>query len=326
LRVFVTGASGFVGGGVARGLVAAGADVLAMSRGHDADAAIALAGAEPVRSSLEHVVPADLGGAEAVVHCAAYVQPWGPPEAYWRANVEGTRHILDAARAAGVRRFVHIGAEAALFHGQPMCDVDESAPLALNSPYPYARSKAHAERMVLQADDHAFSTLALRPRLVWGPGDRTVLAAVRDMAERGAFAWVDGGRALTSTCHVENLAHGVALALERGAEGEAYFLTDGPPVRMRDFLTAYLAAAGVDLSRAPSIPGWAARGAALALETAWRALDLKGAPPVTRLAAAMASRECTVSDAKARARLGYRPVLSREEGLANLADREMLVR
>lgn len=320
MRVFVTGASGFVGGAVVRALTAAGAEVRAMSRSHEADARIAMAGAKPVRSSLEQVTPADLGEAKAVVHCAAYVEAWGAFDDYWRANVEGTRRMLDAARAAGVRRFVHIGSEAAVFHGQPMQDVDENAPLALNAPYFYARTKAHAERAVLQADEHGFSTLSLRPRLVWGPGDQTIAPTIRDMADKGAFAWIGGGKALTSTCHVDNLAHGVELALQRGPEGEAYFLTDGPPVRIRDFLTAYLGAYGVDLSRAPTIPAWAAGAAAYVAEAAWRGLGLKGAPPLTRFAVDTMSRECTLSDANARARLGYRPLLSREEGLANLAE------
>ncbi len=320
MDVFVTGGSGFVGGAVIRALLEAGARVRAMSRSPQSDAKLALLGAEPVRCSLDGVAAADVEGAEAVVHCAAYVEAWGPLSAYWNANVEGTRRMLEAARAAGVGRFVHIGTEAALFHGQPMKDVDETEPLALNSPYYYSRTKAHAERAVLQAHGPDFATMSLRPRLVWGPGDQTVGPVIKQMAAKGAFSWIGGGKSLTSTCHVDNLAHAVMLAIERGEGGQAYFVTDGPPATVRDFLTAYLGAQGVDLSKSRSIPTPVAGAVAFTGEALWRTLGLPGEPPVTRFAADTMSRECTVSDAKARARIAYRPVLSREEGLAALAE------
>ena len=89
----------------------------------------------------------------AVIHCAAHVEEWGPWEDYWRMNVDGTKQLLAVAKEAGVKRFVHIGTEAALFHGQAMLNVDETYPLSLNSPYPYSRTKAHAEKAVREAND-----------------------------------------------------------------------------------------------------------------------------------------------------------------------------
>jgi nucleoside-diphosphate-sugar epimerase len=319
MKVFVTGASGFVGGALVRALKAGGAEVLALSRSNTSDACIMALGAQPVGGSLDHIPAGAMDGCEAVVHAAAHVEAWGPAQTFWQANVEGTRRVLEAARAAGVRRFVHIGTEAAVFDGRPLRDIDETAPLALGAPYPYARTKAHAELAVLRASGTGFETISVRPRLVWGPGDATILPFIREMAAAGRFMWIDGGRALTSTCHVENLAHGVMLALERGRGGEAYFVTDGETSTLRDFLTAYLATVDVDLSGAPSAPGWVAGSAAWLGETAWKAFSLPGQPPLTRLAADNMSREITVSDAKARREIGYRPLLSRAEGLAALA-------
>ncbi|MEP6968229.1 MAG: NAD-dependent epimerase/dehydratase family protein, partial [Pseudomonadota bacterium] len=180
MNIFITGASGFVGGAFVR----AGADrhaFSAMSRSEATDAKIRAAGAAPVRCSLDDVTAEHLGGAEAVVHCAAYVEEWGPWRDYWRVNVEGTARLLAAAKAAGVKRFVHIGTEAALFYGQPLREVDETYPLALSSPFPYSRTKAHAEQHVRAANDPAggFETVVVRPRFVWGPGDETILPTVR---------------------------------------------------------------------------------------------------------------------------------------------------
>jgi nucleoside-diphosphate-sugar epimerase len=184
VKIFVTGASGFVGGAFAK---SAGAthSITAMSRSTVSDAKIAALGAVPIRCSLDDVAQEYVQGAEAVVHCAAFVEEWGPWRSYWQANVEGTKRLLAASKAAGVKRFVHIGTEAALFHGQPMRDVDETYPLSLNSPFPYSRTKAWAEKAVREASDPAagFETIVIRPRFVWGPGDETILPVVRRMAE-----------------------------------------------------------------------------------------------------------------------------------------------
>ncbi len=317
-RVFVTGASGFVGGAIARQL-AENREVLAMSRSTGSDAAIAELGAMPVRCDLTTLTAEQLAGCDIVVHSAARVEPWGNLDDFWRDNVAGTAQMLRAARKAGVTRFVHIGTESALFHGQPMVDVDESAPLALDSPFPYSRTKAHAERLVRQANDPeaGFATIVLRPRFVWGPGDRTVLPTLIEMVRAGKFAWVDGGRVDTSTTHIDNLVAAVARALDHGVAGEAYFVLDDGHVQVRAFMTALAATRGVAMPDR-SIPGWVARPVARLLALCWRLFRLDGQPPLDPFRAAVLSQPCTLNDSRARSELGYRPVVSREDGLAAL--------
>src|SRR5262245_6607718 len=121
-KIFITGASGFVGGAITRAL-APRHEIAALSRSPASDAQIATLGVVPVRGELNSVRTEDLGGAEIVVHCAAFVKQWGTRAEFWNTNVEGTRRMLDVARRAGVRRFIHIGTEAALFHGQHMRDI-----------------------------------------------------------------------------------------------------------------------------------------------------------------------------------------------------------
>ena len=116
-----------------------------------------------------------LVGAEVVVHAAAFVEEWGTREQFWQGNVEGTTRMLAAAKAGGVRRFLHVGTEAALFDGHDLRDVDESAPYPARQRYLYSETKAEAERRVLAANAAGFETLSVRPRLVWGPRDTSVL-------------------------------------------------------------------------------------------------------------------------------------------------------
>ena len=315
-KLFITGASGFVGGAIVQALASRFA-LLALSRSERSDAAIRALGATPVRGELGSVATETIAGCEAVIHCAAFVKQWGTREHFWNANVEGTRQLLQAARQAGAQRFIHIGTEAALFHGQHMRDIDEQYPYPAHTPFLYSETKAAAEQLVLAANAPGFATLSIRPRFVWGPGDQTILPVLETMVRSGRFVWVDHGRAQTSTTHIANLVHAVELALDRGAGGNAYFVTDDGTTQMHDFLTALLATRKLT-PQEKSIPGWLARVLAAVTETMWRALGKTSDPPLTRLAASMMSRDCTIRTDKAQRELGYRPVISRSDGLKQL--------
>ncbi len=314
MRVFITGGSGFVGGHVIERL-SPRHEVRAMARSDRSAATVRGYGATPVRCDLDAVEPEHLAGVDAVVHCAAYVEEWGTRDDFWKGNVEGTTRMLDVARRAGVGRFVHIGTEAALFDGHDLVDIDETFPYPTRQRYLYSETKAEAERRVLAANRDGFTTISLRPRLVWGPRDTSVLPAVLRMAREGAWAWLDGGRQRTSTVHVSNVALAVELALSAGRGGQAYFIADDGTRTMREFLGALTTTQGVTLSDR-SMPGAIARPLARAIEGTWRALGIRKAPPMTAFAIAMMSRTVTVKTDKARADLGYAPAVSVADGLA----------
>jgi nucleoside-diphosphate-sugar epimerase len=245
------------------------------------------------------------------------VEAWGPWADFERVNVRGTENVLEACRAAGVRRFVHVGTEAALFAGQPLVLADERTPLRFDSPAPYSASKALAEAAVVSATRGSFQAVVVRPRFVWGAGDTTLLPAMTQMVREGRFAWIGGGRHLTDTTHVDNVAEGLLLAARRGVPGGVYFVTDSEPVVFRDFVTALLATQGVEPPDR-SIPAPVARAAAAAAETVWRILRRSGEPPLTRFAVWVSSLECTLDISRARDELGYEPVRSHADGLAEL--------
>jgi len=139
------------------------------------------------------------------------------------------------------------------------------------------------------------------------------------MIEKGQFAWIDGGRNKTSTTYIGNLVHAMNLALTRGNGGEAYFVLDGEPVVFREFLTRMLTAADVKPGDR-AVPGWLVRAIAYTGETTWRALGLKSKPPLTRFAANIMSRDCILTDAKARREMAYAPPFTIDQGLRALAE------
>ncbi|GAC1319025.1 MAG: NAD-dependent epimerase/dehydratase family protein [Thermoleophilaceae bacterium] len=318
---FVTGASGFIGGRLTERLRADGWRVRALTRSDASAKAVSERGAEPVPGELGD--PASIRGAATgcgvAFHAAARVGDGGALADFERDNVEGTRNVLAACAEAGVARFVHVGTEAALLAGEPLVAVDESAPLRPDSPAPYAATKARAELAVRRASRAGFETVVVRPRLVWGVGDTTVLPAIVDAVRRGRFRWIGGGGHLTSTTHIDNAVEGLLLAATLGTPGSAYFVTDGQPVIFREFVTDLLATQGIT---APdrSLPAPLATAIAVAGETLWRLLRLGGAPPLTRMSLWVSSLETTLDDSRARSELGYRPVRTVAGGLKELRD------
>jgi nucleoside-diphosphate-sugar epimerase len=317
MKIFITGGSGFVGSAVITAFNKKHT-IFAMSRSEASDIKLKKMGATPVRCDLQNISAKHLKGCVAVIHAAAFVEEWGTPDEYYQGNVTGTSNVLNAAIGAGLKRFIHIGTEAALFKGQNMVNIDESYPPAYDSPYLYSATKAAAEKLVLDAGKSGkIHTMSVRPRLVWGPGDATILPVLLKMIRKNSFAFISGGKNLTSTTHIQNLVQAISLALTNGKSGEAYFITDDGYVTFREFLTAYLSTQGV-IPPDKNVPGIVARGAAFFLEKIWRLLKIKTAPPVTRFAAAIMDSECTVNIQKARADLKYKPIHSRDKGLAQM--------
>jgi nucleoside-diphosphate-sugar epimerase len=309
---FVTGGSGFVGGALIERLRGEGWDVRALARSERAAERVRELGAEPVMGDLDDLHVEDC---EVAFHAAAKVEDFGDPADFERVNVQGTRNVVAACRAGGVRRLVHVGTEAALMAGQPLVNVDESAPLRPDSPVLYSSSKARAEEIVRGAD---FETVVVRPRFVWGRGDTTLLPQMVEMVRTGRFRWVGGGRQLTATTHIDNTVEGLWLAATRAPAGGVYFVTDGEPTVFRDFITQWVGTQGVTIPD-KSVPPGVAKAAAVSAERIWRLLKRPGSPPLTRFAVWVSSQECTIDISRAERELGYAPVTTREDGLRELS-------
>jgi nucleoside-diphosphate-sugar epimerase len=317
--VFLTGGSGFLGRRLITDLLAAGYGVRALARSDRAAATVRALGAEAVPGDLGDLVSMrdGMAGCAAAIHSAAKVEQWGRWEDFLRDTVQGTEQVIAAARAAGLPRLLHISTEAVLADGRPIVDADETRPLPQRPNGFYPRSKGMAEQRMLAANGQGLETIVLRPRFIWGQGDTTLAPRLAQAARKG-WVWFGGGAHRISTCHVRNVSHGVLLALERGRPGEIYFLTDGAPVAFRDFIGRLIRSQGVEPGER-NAPLWIADTLAALGEAAWTLLPLRGEPPLTRSALNLFFREVTVRDDKARREIGYRPVVSIEEGLRELA-------
>lgn len=318
--IFITGGSGFLGQQLIKDLVAEGRAVKALVRSDKSAAVVKAAGAQPVTGDLHDLdaMQAGMLGCAAAVHCAALVKQWAPWPEFERDTVQGTRNVVSAARAAQLPRLVHVSTEAVLADGSPIVDADESRPIPRRFSGDYPRSKAMAEQIVLAANGNGLATLAVRPRFIWGKGDTTLLPGLAQAARKG-WVWFGGGLHRMSTCHVRNVSQGVRQALDHGRGGQAYFLTDGPPVVFREFIGRLIRTQGVEPGNR-TMPMWVADALAVLSEAAWRTLPLSGEPPIKRADVNLFFREVTLNDSKARNELGYRPPVGVEEGLRELSE------
>ena len=317
--VFVTGGSGFLGRNLLPHLRERGHAVKALARSDAAARAVSDSGAEPVRGDLDDpsLLVDALRGCDAVIHAAAKVEDWGRWEDFVRLNVDGTKSLLEAARAAGVRRFVHVSTESVLLDGNPLRGVDESHPRPAKTMGMYGRSKALAEEAVIAANGPGLETVVVRPRFIWGKGDTSLLPEIVLAAKSGQLLWIGGAKELTSTCHVRNVCEGIVCAWERGTPGAIYFLTDGAPIAYRDLLSALLRTQGIEPpTRTVLRP--VAHAMSIATDLLWRVLRKRTRPPLPHATFHLLADEMTVSDARARREIGYVGAITREQGLREM--------
>lgn len=325
MKILVTGGGGFLGQALCRGLVERGHEVTSFNRGHypalDAIGVRQIAGDLADRDA---VMAAFAGGFDAVFHNAAKAGAWGSYESYHQANVVGTRNVLDACRAHAIRRLVYTSTPSVTHRAtRPVAGgTAETVPYGENFQAPYATTKTIAEKAVLAANGPSLATVALRPRLIWGPGDQQILPRLVERAQAGRLRFVGDGQNLIDTTFIDNAAQAHFDAFEHLAAGapcagKAYFISNGEPKTMRDTINALLVAAGAPPVH-KTIPFRAAYAIGVVCEGLWSVLPLKGEPPMTRFLAEQLSTSHWYSMAPATRDFGYVPKVSMAEGLERL--------
>ena len=322
IKALVTGAGGFLGGAIARELLARGDQVRSLQRG-DYPGLRAL-GIETMRGDLADpaVVLRAVEGCDIVFHVAAKAGIWGLYADYYRVNVEGTRNVISACRASGVRRLVYTSSPSVVFNGLDMENVDESAPYPAHFEAAYPATKAEGERLALGANGPELAVVALRPHLIWGPGDNHLLPRILAKARAGRLRKIGDRKTLIDATYIDNAVHAHLQAGDRlnpGSivAGKAYFIAQGEPIALWELIDRFLAAAALPPVKR-SVPACAASLAGGVFELVYGALGITHEPPMTRFLARELATSHWFNLGAARRDLDYRPTVSTDEGLARL--------
>ena len=320
MKALVTGGGGFLGGAIVRKLLARGDTVRSFTR--SAYPWLGELGVEQLRGDLGNPaeVRAAVAGCEVVFHVAAKAGVWGRYKDYYATNVVGTRNVIAACRQAGVSRLIYTSTPSVVHTGCDLEGATENLPYATHFLAHYPATKALAEAAVLAANDASLSTVALRPHLIWGPGDPHLIPRVLARAKAGRLRRIGTRPVTVDVTYVDNAAEAHLNAADRIADcaGKAYFISNGEPILLWDFLNRILADAGLaPVTR--SIPTGIAKTGAFALEKIYRLLRLSAEPPTTRFVVSQLSTSHWYNIDAAQRDLGYAPAVSIEDGLRRLA-------
>lgn len=322
MKALLTGGGGFLGGAIVRRLLARGDEVRSFARGHypqlDALGVMQFQG-DLVDSA---AIAAAGQGCDALFHVAAKAGLGGRYAAYHAANVTGTENVIAACRQHGIRRLIYTSSPSVVFAGRDMEGVDESAPYPSHFEAHYPETKARAEQLILAANGADLATIALRPHLIWGPGDNHLVPRILARGRSGRLRRIGSANKLIDSTYIDNAADAHLLAADRlrpgvAVAGRAYFISNGEPMPLWDLVNRILACGDLPpVTR--SIPAWLAHAAGATLECAYRVLGRNDEPPMTRFLARELATAHWFNISAARRDLAYAPAVSLDEGLRRL--------
>lgn len=324
MKALVTGGGGFLGGAIVDRLLARGVAVRSLARGEYP--ALAAKGVEALRGDLADgdAVHGAAAGCDVVFHVAARPGVWGSHDDFHRPNVIGTRNVIDACRRHGIPKLIYTSTPSVVHAGGDLEGVDESVPYPDHFEAHYPATKAEAERAVLAAHGPALATVALRPHLIWGPGDNHLIPRIVARAKAGRLRLVGQPPGpMVDTTYIDDAAEAHLLAFDRlGPEaacgGKAYFISQGDPQPVSVVINGILAAHGL-----PPCERWISAKAAYrvgaVLEAVFGLFRVRSEPPLTRFVAKQLATAHWYDISAARRDLGYAPTATVAERLLDLA-------
>ncbi len=324
MNALVTGGGGFLGGAIVRMLVARGDRVRSLSRQHYP--ALRALGVEQLQGDLGDVASVETAcqGCAVVFHVAAKAGVAGRYADYHRANVVGTENVLAACRKQGIERLVFTSSPSVVFDGRDIEGVDESVPYPDHYHAAYPQTKAQAERLVLSANGPTLATVALRPHLIWGPGDNHLVPRILARGRAGKLRKIGRGDKKIDSVYIDNAASAHLLACDRLTPGSpiggrAYFISNGEPMPMWELVDRILAAGDLP-PVTKSVPLWLAITVGWVMERSYATFRPDSEPPMTPFLARELATSHWFDLSAARRDLGYVPLVSITEGLERLRE------
>jgi nucleoside-diphosphate-sugar epimerase len=324
MKVLVTGGGGFLGSAIVRQLLARGETVHSVSRSDYP--VLRELGVITFQSDLTNAagLAEAATGCDAVIHTAAKAGVWGRRQDFEQANIDGTHHVIRMCGELDIGRLVYTSSPSVVFDGRDEEGIDESAPYPTRYLSDYPRTKAIAEQAVLAANSKNLSTVALRPHLIWGPGDPHLVPRVLARAKAGKLKFVGTGENLVDCTYIDNAATAHLNALNKlhpaaACAGKVYFISNGEPIAMKELLNRILAAGSQPPVSRQVKPG-IAYTAGHVLEIIHRLLIPSKEPIMTRFVARQLATAHWFNLDAARRDLGYDPAISLDEGFTRLGE------
>ena len=322
MTVLVTGGGGFLGGAIVKLLLAQGHAVRSLARSHYHD--LDVLGVEQISGDLNNgqAVSQAVAGCDMVFHVAAKAGVWGTFDEYYQPNVIGTQNIIQACLTHQVKKLIFTSSPSVVFNGHDMAGVDESVPYPDHYLSYYPQTKAEAERLVLAANSDKLATVALRPHLIWGPGDNHLVPRIIERGKKNALRRIGNRNALVDTVYIDNAAQAHLdaaqhLDIDSVVAGKAYFISNDEPRPLWDIVNAILQAGGVaPVTRV--LPEKLAYAIGALLEFSYRLLNISSEPRLTRFVAEELSTAHWFDLSAAKNDFGYQPGVSIDEGMLRL--------
>ncbi|MGU3576685.1 NAD-dependent epimerase/dehydratase family protein [Brucellaceae bacterium C25G] len=322
VKSLITGSTGCLGQRLALDLLAKNHQVIAHGRDAKATATLRRYGADILLADLRSGVKwEDLQGVDVVYHCAALSSAWGKTEDFMAVNVKGTSLLLTAAKKAGVRKFIFASSPSIYANGEDRFNLAEDAPLSAHFSSPYAKSKFLAERLVLEANDpDGMRTITIRPRAIYGKGDRSLMPRLLTAIKRGRVPMISAGQSQIDITHVSDAARAMICAAQADTSGgKAYNITSGEIWRFEELLDAVCKLTNATPKRINLSYGTAMNLAKM-LETFHHIFMPSREPVLSTQVVASLGRSLTLDITRARKELDYHPQVTLSEGIKDYSD------
>ncbi len=317
MNIFVTGGSGFLGKRLIKRLINDNHNVIALARSDSAQKTIEQLGVKVIKGNLDNINEweAQLLGQDIVIHCAAPVEFWGSWDKFYQEITLATKNLLISASRMNVKRFIYISSESVLQDVFPLIDIDETYPYPAEPNSYYGKAKKLAEEEILDFSTN-MKCIILRPTYIWGKGDKTPQTLAQKV-KSGQFLWIDNGKCVIETVHVDNLVEAISLACVKGENKEIYIVTDDEPITVRDYFTKLFKISGINPPNT-NLPSFIVNPLASVIEATWKLFNIKTAPPLSRFEISFVAMPRKYNISKVKRELGYKPIVTRERGLQEM--------